>query len=208
MERVEAGRPRVKFEPERVGAPGALPPEAAALSRALAWMADEGLSPRLEDGGLAGNGAIRAADGTLWVSPSGRGGGAIAPEALVQVVSFDPERWHARYRSLDPDARPTSDTPLHWAMLVELALPAGWDACASLHGHVLSTDEDAARAGVPISREATEFSTPADRAALLELAAAFPYPTDDAWIRRGHGVFVIGPDVRAAQHRLDALARR
>ncbi|GAB4116235.1 MAG: hypothetical protein OHK0013_50020 [Sandaracinaceae bacterium] len=208
MERVAPGRPRVKFVVEWLGPTTVPPPETAALRDALAWMAEAGLSPRLDDGGLAGNGAVVGEDRTLWVSPSGRSQGPMDHADLIQVVSFDPKGWRALYRSRDPEARPTSDTPLHWAILVERARESGWAARASLHGHVLTTDEDAARTGLPISREATDFSTPADRAALVEVATAHPFPAHDAWIRRGHGVFVVGRDVSEARARLDALARR
>jgi hypothetical protein len=200
VERVREGEARVKFHAERIGALSNVPgSEAQALCEAITWMAKTGLSPVLEDGAFAGNAAVIEA-GVLYVSPSGRRIPELDPDELIEVVSFDVAAWRMTYRSTSPSAKPTSDAPLHFAILREAT-----GASASLHGHVLTSDADAVRTQLPISVDATLFSTPADREGLLSLIALHPYPAHDAWIRRDHGVFVIGASVRSARTRLGAL---
>ena len=200
MERVREGEARVKFEAVRVGTLSRAPAsEGQALCAAIQWMAETGLSPVLEDGAFAGNGAVLE-DGVLFVSPSGRKTAALLPHELIEVVAFDVDAWRMTYRSGDPNAKPTSDSPLHFAILREATR-----ASCSLHGHVLTGDEDAARTQLPISTDATEFSTPADREGLLTLMRAHPHLRHDAWIRRNHGVFVIGKTISLTRARLDAL---
>jgi len=203
MERVREGEARVKFEAVRLGALSRAPTaEGHALCEAIQWMAETGLSPMLEDGAFAGNGAVLE-DGVLYVSPSGRKTAALLPDDLIEVVSFDATAWRMTFRSMDPNAKPTSDSPLHFAILRESTR-----ASCSLHGHVLTNNEDAARTQLPISDDATEFSTPADREGLLALIRAHPHPQHDAWIRRDHGVFVIGETISGTRARLDALRGR
>ena len=200
MERVREGEARVKFEAVRIGALSRTPTdEGQALCEAIQWMAETGLSPVLEDGAFAGNGAV-VEDGVLYVSPSGRKTAALPRHDLIEVVSFDADAWCMTYRSMDPSAKPTSDAPLHFAILREATR-----ALCSLHGHVLTHDADAKRTQLPISTDATEFSTPADRQGLLALVRAHPHPPHDAWIRRDHGVFVISETIGGARARLDAL---
>ncbi|MEM6925379.1 MAG: hypothetical protein AAF602_00510, partial [Myxococcota bacterium] len=61
---------------------------------------------------------------------------------------------------------------------------------------------------LPLSAEATLFSTPADRQALLALLARAPYPAHRTVIRRDHGFFTLGPDLATTRASVDDLARR
>jgi ribulose-5-phosphate 4-epimerase/fuculose-1-phosphate aldolase len=157
-----------------------------------------GCCPVLEDGKTAGNGAALDERGGLWVTASGRAAGV--PPRLMLVEGFDPGSWTAEVWG-DAGLEPTSDTPLH-----DVALRALEGAGAALHGHVLETERAAAALGLPLSGEETEFSTAEDREALVALLRSAPYPAHDAWVRRGHGFFVVGPDVPAALARVRALA--
>ncbi len=204
-------RPRVKFELRRLGAPSeGLRPLREALAQALGALERAGCCPVLDDGLAAGNGAVRTPEGTLLVSRSGRTPGGIEVDDVVELVAFDPTAWVATYRSLSPAARPTSDAPLHWAALVEAPARLGWTEppTASLHGHVLETSRAAAELGLPISIEATSFSTPPDREALLELLARAPWPDHRTVIRRDHGFFTLGADLADASRTVAALAEK
>lgn len=203
--------PRVKFEAVREGPlPAGLEAEAAALAEALAAMEAAGCCPVLDDGLAAGNGALRLSDGSLLLSPSGRRSGGWDPGAAIQLLDFDAASWRARYRSRDLDRRPTSDAPLHWAALVEAPLRFGWARApgASLHGHILETARAAELLGVPLSAEATRFSTPPDRAALLALLERAPFPAHRTVIRRDHGFFTLGRDLAEARATVRDLAER
>ncbi|MEO0604050.1 MAG: class II aldolase/adducin family protein [Myxococcota bacterium] len=210
MESVGDG-PRVKYALRRLGAPE-LPHTALreALAAALRSLEEAGCCPVLDDGLAAGNGAVCTPDGALLVSPSGRPPGHFAPDDLVELVAFDAERWAATYRSHDPALRPTSDAALHWAALIEAPRALGWAEApgASLHGHVLQTTRAAEVLGLPLSVEATLFSTPADRQALLELLARAPYPAHRTVIRRDHGFFTLGPDLPGTTAAVRELATR
>ena len=201
----------MKFALERVGElHGSLAAASHALAGALRAMEEAGCCPVLDDGLSAGNGALRLPDGTLLVSPSGRRPGRVAAEAMVHVVAFDAASWTARYRSRDASTRPTSDAALHWAALVDAPERFGWKAApgAALHGHVLETSRAAAALGLPLSAEATLFSTPPDREALLALLAAHPYPDVATVVRRDHGFFTLGEDAEGARAHVEALAAR
>ena len=205
----EGEGPRIKFACERVGALSSEARSAApSLREALAELEAHGCSPVLPDGMLAGNGARRLGSGALLVSASGRRVGETAQ--VVEVVDFDVERWAARFRSDDAASEPTSDTPLYWAALVEAATRFGWAAApqAALHGHVLETERAAAALAVPLSAEATLFSTPPDREALLTLLGGHPYPTATHWIRRGHGFFTLAGSLPTARALVAELAGR
>jgi len=187
------GRARVLFQTEWLGAVE-LPEVVRALAGAIDALDRSGLCPVLGDG-LAGGNAAMVIEGRLFVTPSGRTPGALDPNRIVEVVSFDPVSWSARYRSMNASIRPTSDTPLYDAILREAA--SGWDAppTVALHGHALDGPEDARRLGVAIAEEATDFSTPEDRAALAGLVKRAPWPEHRMWIRRGHGFFVVGREI-------------
>lgn len=167
-----------------------------------------GCCPTLDDGLAAGNGALLV-DGSLLVSRSGRRPGECGPADIVCLQDFDPAGWVGTYASDDDAHRPTSDAPLYWASLVEAPTRFGWARrpTAALHGHVLQTEAAARTLKLPLSHDATVFSTPPDRRALLELMSRAPFPQHDAWIRRGHGFFAVGDDLDAARSRVRALAR-
>lgn len=207
MTEVVGDGPRVKFRPERRGAfPAELKGKALELLDAVLAMEAAGCCPVLDDGMVAGNGARRVGN-RLLVTRSGRPPGARDEDQVVCVDGFDAETWSAHFRSDAPSALPTSDTALHWAALMDAPARQGWRELpqTALHGHGWATAEDAATLGVPISPEATDFSTPADREALLALLAKHPYPEDWVWIRRGHGFFVLGPTVIETERRCLAL---
>lgn len=210
METVGDG-PRVKFALRFAGSldPGLLAGQQA-LADAMTRLDQAGCCPVLDDGLAAGNGALRTANGTLLVSPSGRRPGPCDPDSIVELVAFDPIGWTAAYRSRNEELRPTSDAPLHWAALVEAPVAFGWDEApfASLHGHVLETNRAAVLLELPISDEATLFSTPPDREALLALLARAPYPHHCTVIRRDHGFFTLGPDLDETIERVEVLAAR
>ena len=209
MTEVVGERPRVKFSHRREGPrdPAALG-AATDLAEAVLAMEALGCCPVLDDGLSAGNGALCFGE-SLLVSPSGRRPGACPPTQVVQVTDFDAETWTAIHRG-EQKTSPTSDSPLYWAALVDAPTALSWPQrpLAALHGHVLDTERAAELLDLPLSHEATEFSTPPDRAALWDLMARFPYPAHRVWIRRGHGFFLLAPDLGAALEDLEALARR
>jgi len=177
---------------------------------AVRALEEVGGCPVLGDGLAAGNAAVRTPAGSLLVSPSGRAPGTFDAESVVELVAFDVERWEATFRSHDPATRPTSDAPLHYAALVEAPPLLGWSSApgASLHGHVLETTRAAAELALPLSAEATQFSTPPDRRALLDLLRGAPYPQHRTVIRRDHGFFTLGSDLADARALVLRLAAR
>ncbi len=183
---MEGRGPRVRFEVLRLGPRR---PESGwrGLAAALARMEAAGGAPVLPDGYVGGNAAVRCGSGLL-VSRSGRRPGPSGAGDFVRVRSFDPATWSAEVEGR-PGRKPTADTPLHWAVLVEAAARFGWrnPPRAAIHGHLLVEAE-----GVPVSRRATTASTPADREALLALLRRHPWPRHRIWIRRGHGFFAVG----------------
>jgi len=210
MERVGGG-PRVKFALHRLGAPDpGLAPLQRALSEAIGALERAGCCPVLDDGLAAGNGAVATPAGTVLVSPSGRAAHTFDPEAIIELVDFDAQRWRATYRSHDPSRAPTSDAALHWAALMQAPPRLGWSTSpgASLHGHVLQTLRAAELLELPIGEHPTPFSTPADREALLELLEGAPYPEHRTVIRRDHGFFTLGADLDEATAAVEALATR
>lgn len=199
--------PRVRFRADRRGS---FPPElegpALELLDAVLAMEAAGCCPTLDDGKVAGNGARRV-DERLLVTRSGRPPAARDLAFVVCVLGFDVNDWSASFLAHDAEALPTSDTALHWAALMEAPQRFDWAEApeVALHGHGLATAAEAAALGVPVSPEATDFSTPADRKALLGLMAAHPYPAHRVWVRRGHGFFVLGPTVPETTQRCLAL---
>lgn len=202
--------PRVKFAATHVGAfPSHLRSTASALCAAVLRMEAAGCCPVLDDGLVAGNGAVAANHGLL-VTRSGRRAGECSPSDVVFLERFDPSTWSAVYRSDDPTRRPTSDAALYWLTIVEAATRLDWSTrpVAALHGHVLETERAARALDLPLSSEPTLFSTPADRRALLELLARAPHPRHHAWIRRGHGFFVVGSSLDEATSTVEGIAER
>jgi hypothetical protein len=168
---------------------------APALAAALAEMEALGLAPLLEDGAVAGNGALRLPTGGWLTSASARRAGE---PAIVEIVSFDEAAFAVTYRG-DPEREPTSDVAMHFA-----ALAVG--ANATLHGHALASESDARRLSLPISDHETPFGTREDLEAMRALLVSAPYPAHDAWLRRGHG-FLVGADtITAARARMAGLA--
>lgn len=210
----EDGR-RVRFVFENLGPPARPAPEE--LVDLVEQLSASDLCPVLNDGRLAGNASARAGDAPddgLWVTPSGRlPGRPLRAGELVHVVDFDPSTWTARGYAHD-DALPTSDTPLHWAALIESWPDFGDSPGArkpprvALHGHALDDEDSASALGIPISDEATLFSTPEDRAGLLELLKAHPYPKVRIWSRRGHGFFLLDDEYSGATKALASLCKR
>ncbi len=208
-ERIEDGV-RIRFERRRLGEVIDPPAEALQdLAEAVEAMDAAGCCPVLEDGKSAGNGAALI-DGRLFVTPSGRTPGPLDPRDLVELITFDPAKWAATFRSRGEGQAPTSDAPLYWAALIEASADLSVVARpgAALHGHVMDTERAAESLELPISRAETLFSTPPDRVALLDLIRGNPYPAHHAWIRRGHGFFVLGHDVKQARLRTLTLADR
>jgi ribulose-5-phosphate 4-epimerase/fuculose-1-phosphate aldolase len=203
-EDVRAGQARVRFEATWLG-PLELPRGAEPLALAIGALDGAGLCPVLGDGLAAGNAAM-VVEGRLFLTPSGRRPGPLQPDRLVELVDFDPLTWSARYRSREPESRPTSDAPLYHAILREAAASWPTPPTVALHGHALETPAHAARLGAPIADEETEFSTPEDRQALLALVRRAPWPEQDLWIRRGHGFFLVGRDLDATLARALTLA--
>lgn len=194
---VRVGEARVRYAPTRLGEV-VVPPLARGLATAIGALDAAGLCPVLDDGFAGGNGAV-VVSGRLFLTPSGRRPGPLDPEELVELASFDPSTWSAAYRGRE-GLRPTSDAPLYDAILREAAqgwarLPGVTPPSVALHGHALESEREAARIGAPISSEETEFSTPEDRAALIDLVRRFPWPAHRVWIRRGHGFFVVGTEI-------------
>ncbi|MGB1698586.1 MAG: class II aldolase/adducin family protein [Nannocystaceae bacterium] len=205
-EQVEDGR-RIRFAldyegPSTVGGD----PAAVELATTVLELDALGCCPVLNDGLAAGNGAARTASGAILVTPSGRTPGALDPRDLVEIVAVDLPGWRVRYRARDPILRPTSDTPLHLAVL-----QTAWTTHrprASLHGHTLDDADTAARLGLPCSPAETVFSTPADYEATLALLRGAIYPEHQAWIRRGHGFIVADPSLAGALDIVRALLVR
>lgn len=204
---------RVKFVLNRLGERLLPALEARAwepIARTLQMLEELGCFPCMMDGKMAGNIAVRHAD-TLIVSRSGRRPGGLSAADLVEVTAFNPIRWRVSYYSATADIEPTSDTPLHWTALMDLPGRLGWSATplVSVHGHAISTEWEARLLGLPISHHETEFSTPADREALIDLMRRSPYPEHQVYVRRGHGFFVVAGDCDAALTvTKDLIARR
>ncbi len=194
VEHVEAGTRRARYRGERLGPPSAeARAHAHVLADALAEMEALGLAPVLDDGAVAGNGALRLPGGGWIASASGRRRGE---PAIVEIVRFDASTFTVTHRG-EPGREPTSDIALHLA-----ALAAGADA--TLHGHALESADDAIRLALPISDHETPFGTLEDLAATQVLLARAPYPAHRAWIRRGHGFLVAAATMDEAR----ALVRR
>jgi len=151
-----------------------------------------------EDGKVAGNVAARMVINGLdflVVSKTGKLPGpplSIEDEFCI-VTGFDREEWSLEYYAKDSSTLPTSDSPLHHAVL-HAAAEFHWDETplVSLHGHALETADEAERLGFPCSVEETSESTPDDMYALLSLLKENPFPQHKVFIRKGHGFNVLG----------------
>jgi hypothetical protein len=193
-EHVEVGARRARYRGEWLGpASDEARAHAGTLTSALGEMEAFGLAPVLDDGAVAGNGAMRLPSGGWIASASARRAG---DPAIVEIVRFDVATFTVAYRS-DEQREPTSDVALHLAVLSS-------GAVATLHGHALETAADAERLALPISDGETPFGTLEDLAATEALLVRAPYPAHRAWIRRGHG-FLVGA---ATMEQARALVRR
>lgn len=194
MERVVRGERRARYEGAWLGPLSDASRAAAAdLCAALDEMESLGLAPVLEDGAVAGNGALRLPSGGWITSASAR---RSHEPSVAEIVSFDRERFAVGYRC-EPGREPTSDIALHFC-----ALATG--AAATLHGHALATVEDARRLSLPISEHETPFGTREDLDATEAMIARAPYPAHRTWIRRGHGFLVAAATMDQAR----AIVRR
>jgi len=212
-EALAAGAARVKFECERVGAGQALEEaEWVPLAQALQLSEDLGAAPVCADGRVGGNGALLCADGSVVVSKSGRfAGKKFGPEDFVRVLEFDCNSWTATFASPDSDAKPSSDTPILWAALVEAPKEFGWSSVPSfvLHGHSLASEDEAHALNLPCSPKETLFSTPDDRRALMDLIGQHPYPKHNIFIRKNHGFFMLAQSAdEACRHFRETITRK
>ncbi|CAE7490174.1 unnamed protein product [Symbiodinium sp. CCMP2592] len=165
-----------------------------ALSHAAVMLEEIGAAPILPDGFVAGNCSALlqgAAEEMLLVTRSGKDAGVRPSESdFVAVQSFDWNEWSCCFCPAKMGAKPTSDTPLHWACIMKAAETFSWPErpLVALHGHALAEKEGLEKAKalkLPISHEETLFSTPEDVDALMELFKVFPYPENKVFIRKG-----------------------
>lgn len=203
MERVAQGERRARYAGTRLGP---LSDEARVHASTLAAALDEmealGLAPVLDDGAVAGNGALALPGGGWITSASAR---RAREPAIAEIVAFDRARFAVSYRA-DEGREPTSDVAMHACALFDVR--GETRALASLHGHALATEGDARRLALPISEHETTFGTREDLEASEALIARAPYPAHRAWIRRGHGFLVAGAtmdEARALVRKLAAL---
>ncbi|CAE7256315.1 unnamed protein product [Symbiodinium necroappetens] len=220
------GAPRIKFacHPSTEDAEQKLGPLFSefrslcdALSGAAIMLEDIGAAPVLPDGFVAGNCSALlqgAAEEMLLVTRSGKDAGVRPSESdFVAVQSFDWNEWSCCFCPAKMGARPTSDTPLHWACIMKAAETFNWPErpLVALHGHALAEKEGLEKAKalkLPISHEETLFSTPEDVDALMELFKAFPYPENKVFIRKGHGFLILSSSVAAAVEEAALLKRK
>jgi len=176
----------------------------AELAAALQLTESCGAAPVVEDGKVAGNVAARIVSDdvdVLVVSRSGRQAlqSFSAHDQFCIVTGFNAARWSVDYYGRDASTLPTSDVPLHHAVL-HAADEFNWDSTpyASLHGHALETSEQAQRLGLPCSVKETLFSTSDDMYELLSLVKQHPFPLHRVYVRKGHGFVVLGTTVAEA----------
>jgi len=177
---------------------------ASELAIAAELLEASGAAPVAEDDKVAGNVAARIVMNDvdfLVVSKSGKqaGGQVSVEDDFCIVTEFDPVQWSLNYYAQSPSILPTSDSPLHHAVL-HAASQFGWSEApyASLHGHALESSDEAERLGIPCSTKETLFSTPDDMHELLSLVKEHPYPADRIYVRKGHGFLVLGKTVAEA----------
>ncbi len=154
------------------------------------------------DGKVGGNGSCllpRDNATPLYIlSKTGKYPGKMDVEKDFCIVeSFDCDAWSASYYSVSEDIRPTSDTPMHYSVynMQDRAQWSDWPQ-AALHGHALETVEKAQEANIPCSKEETLFSTPPDTEALIKLLEKYPYPENNIFVRKNHGFFILGKDIK------------
>jgi hypothetical protein len=186
--------------------PEQLEPHLEQLSQLLHDMEQCGACPVLPDGKVGGNCALFFPDAQgnnmIAVSCSGKPAGQRLSESeFCLVTHFDRIQWSVEYLSADPALKPSSDTPLLWSCLVDIWKKLNWpkQPTVVLHGHGISSQNDADSLRLPISSKETLFSTPEDLDALVDLFSKHPYPETSIYIRRGHGFFLIADGILNAQ---------
>lgn len=173
------------------------------LGAALNLLEKHGAAPILPDGKVGGNAAFLSDEnGILFVSQSGKYPGAeVKPENFCAVNNFDRINWEASYfTQSDNSIRPSSDTPLLWASIVESSEKYSWlkKPKVALHGHAISDEKSAEELNLPISPIETLFSTPEDLIELEKLFSVYPYPQHHIYIRKNHGFFLLADSVDEA----------
>ena len=168
------------------------------LAIAVKLLESSGAAPIAEDGKVGGNVAARIVAKEvdfLVVSKSGKLSGvpvSIEDDFCI-VTEFDPVKWGLNFYAKNQSILPTSDSPLHHAVL-HAAAEFRWDETpyVSLHGHALESADQAEQLGIPCSVKETLFSTPEDTRELLSLVKQYPYPVHRIFVRKGHGFVVLG----------------
>ena len=159
-----------------------------------------GAAPVMYDGKVGGNGScLLSVNGKelLIVSKTGKLSGKMnIYQDFCVIENFNRNTWTAEYYSANRNIRPTSDSPMHYAAL-HLKKKFDWSGypSAALHGHALETEEKAAEAKIPCSKEETLFSTPPDTEALIGLMQKYPYPSNKIYVRKNHGFFILGESI-------------
>lgn len=227
-------QPRIKFQSNYLGDHDILNSEIESeilqLANLQSKLEDLGVIPILSDGLVGGNCALRASElssspadasnpeggsndhTNIFISKSGKDPGVtLTLNDFVLLTSFDRNQWAASYKSANPNTRPSSDAPLHFAALVSDSCSRyGWSQTprVAVHGHALAENaglQSAFKAGMPISEEETVFSTPSDLVALETLFTKYPYPQNCCYIRRGHGFFLLADTVVDAANSFEKL---
>ena len=121
------------------------------------------------------------------------------------ITNFDWNKWSCDYYACDDSVLPTSDAPLHCAVL-NARKDMRWSAYPQvvLHGHAFETEDKARACGYPISTDETLFSTPEDTEALMTLLKRYPYPVHEIFVRKGHGFVLLADSTAAAKRVFDS----
>ena len=146
------------------------------------------------DGRIGGNGASKILLNDkiyVIVSKSGKHPGLMDYKNDFCLVSkFNTETWACEYHSEQPETKPTSDTPMHYSLLINVK-----GAESALHGHAIEKEEVARALGVPCSTEETLFSTLADTKAMFTLLEEYKFPEWKIFVRKNHGFYILGKDL-------------
>ena len=167
---------------------------------ALNVQEEHGLSPILPDGKIGGNGAVTmhlSSGDVMLVSKSGKSPGEMDISTDICIVTnFNTAEWKADYFSEIESVKPTSDTPMHYAILkFRKTHSLEKFPRAAIHGHGLATEKEANQFQIPCSTEETLFSTREDTQALIDLMQLFPYPEHQLFIRKNHGYYIAGDSI-------------
>ena len=122
-------------------------------------------------------------------------------EDFAIIDAFDFESWSCQYFASSADVLPTSDAPLHCAVLLQTPRTMNWSQHPKLvlHGHAFETVESATRCDYPISTEETLFSTPEDTEALVTLMSKHAFPDHHVFVRKGHGFVLLASSLEQAR---------